>query len=124
MSHEQLMRRYYDTYNREDAAALRQFYADDVVLASAQGELRGPEAILATYRYLTGQFEDRMVPTAIRSDGDTAVVDITDTFTAKHDVADFMGASLKQGEQMVMQLRGTYRIRDGRFVHITIEMRS
>lgn len=124
MNHEALMRSYYATYNSENPAALRAFYADDVVLLSSQGEMRGPDAILATYQYLISMFEDRMVPTVIRTEGDTAVVDITDTFTAKQDVADFMGASLQKGEQMVMQLRGTYRIRDNRFIHITIEMRS
>lgn len=121
MSHEKLMRDYYRTYNSEDPAALRAFYADDVVLVSAQGELRGPDAILGTYTFLTGQFFDRMTPTDIVVDGDTAVVAITDRFTAKVDVADFMGVALKKGESFELALRGTYTIADGRFRRIVIE---
>ena len=121
MNHEQLMRDYYRTYNSEDPAALRAFYADDVVLVSAQGELRGPDAILGTYAFLTGQFFDRMTPTDIAVDGDTAVVAITDCFTAKVDVADFMGVALKKGESLELALRGTYTIADGRFRRIVIE---
>lgn len=121
MDHAQRLRDYYATYNREDPEALRGFYADDVVLVSAQGELKGPEGILGMYAFLTAQFHDRMTPTAIRIEGDTAVVDITDVFTAKTDIADFMGAALKQGESLTLKLRGTYTIDGGRFRRIVIE---
>jgi len=121
MDHEELMRSYYRTYNSEDPAALRNFYAEDVVLLSAEGEMRGPGAILAMYGYLIGQFSDQMTPTAIRSEGHIAIVDIADRFTAKVDVADFMGASLKKGEVLELRLRGTYTIADGRLRRIVIE---
>lgn len=115
---------YYSAYNSEDPVALRRFYADDVVLASAQGELRGAEAILETYAFLTAQFIDRMTPTRIDIDGDRAVVEIVDVFTAKRDVADFMGVTLRAGEKLELQLRGTYTVKDGRFVRIEIGMRG
>ncbi len=115
---------YYSAYNSADPVALRPFYADDVVLVSAQGELRGAEAILETYAFLTGQFIDRMTPTRIDIDGDRAVVEIVDVFTAKHDVADFMGVALRAGEKLELQLRGTYTVKDGRFVRIEIGMRG
>jgi len=73
------------------------------------------------YRYLTAQFQDRMTPLDIRIEGDRAVVSIRDTFTARQDVADFMGAPLKQGESLELRLRGTYQVADSKFVHITIE---
>ncbi len=121
MSHEALMRDYYRTYNSEDPAALRAFYHEDVVLVSAQGEMHGPYAILDSYRFLTGQFLDRMTPTHIAVDGDTAVVAITDRFTARVDVADFMGVALKKGESLDLSLRGTYTIDGGKFRRIVIE---
>ncbi|MBP9035717.1 MAG: nuclear transport factor 2 family protein [Pseudomonadales bacterium] len=121
MSHEALMRDYYRTYNSEDPAALRAFYHEDVVLVSAQGEMHGPDAILDSYRFLTGQFLDRMTPTHIAVDGDTAVVAITDRFTARVDVADFMGVALKKGESLDLSLRGTYTIDGGKFRRIVIE---
>lgn len=115
---------YYSTYNSEDAAALRSFYADDVVLVSAQGELRGADAILETYRFLTGQFVDHMTPTQIDIDGPQAVVEITDVFTAKQDVADFMGVALRKGETLELRLRGTYTVENSKFVRIVIELRG
>ena len=115
------METYYTTYNSEDPQALRRFYADDVVLTSAQGELRGAEAILDTYRYLTAHCHDRMTPLDIRVDGARAVVTISDIFTAKRDLEDFMGQNLKQGESFELRLRGTYTASDGRFTHIVID---
>lgn len=124
MIHEQRMRDYYKTYNSENPTALRAFYTDDVVLVSSQGETQGADAIIGVYQYLTSQFLDQMTPTAITVSGDTAIVDITDRFTAKVDVPDFMGASLKKGESFELKLRGTYTIVDGKFHHIVIEQRA
>jgi ketosteroid isomerase-like protein len=124
MNHEQRMRDYYNTYNSENPTALRGFYADDVVLVSAQGETSGADAIIGVYQYLTAQFLDQMTPTAISINGDTAIVDITDRFTAKVDVADFMGVALKKGESVELKLRGTYTLVNDRFQHIVIEQRT
>lgn len=115
---------YYSAYNSEDPVALRRFYADDVVLVSAQGELRGADAILETYAFLTGQFTDHMTPTRIDIDGNRAVIEIADVFTAKHDVADFMGVALRAGEKLELLLRGTYTVENDRFVRIEIEIRG
>ena len=113
---------YYQTYNSEDPAALSAFYHEDVVLASSAGEQQGLQAIIDTYRFLIGQFHDKMTPDNIAIEGDTAIVDITDVFTAKKDVEDFMGQSLKAGESFELKLRGTYKIVDGKFKRIDIEM--
>jgi hypothetical protein len=118
------MEAYYSTYNSEDPDALRAFYADDVVLISAQGELRGADAILETYALLTAQFYDHMTPTRIDIDGNRAVVEIADVFTAKRDIADFMGMALSEGEKLELLLRGTYTVEQGRFVRIEIELRG
>jgi ketosteroid isomerase-like protein len=112
---------YYATYNEENPDALRKFYADDVILASAMGELHGPDAILATYTGLTSQCHDKMTPLTIDIDGNRAIVAIRDVFTAKHDLADFMGQPLKKGESFQLNLRGTYTEADGKFTRILIE---
>lgn len=119
---EDLMRRYYQTYNSEDPEALAPFYHPEAELHSAQGVMRGREAILATYRHLVGAFRDRMEPTRIEIKGDTATVDITDRLTAREAVADFMGASLAAGETLTLELRGTYRIENGQFRYILVEL--
>ena len=115
------MRAYYRAYNSEDEAALAGYYHEDVELVSGEGTLRGRDAILETYRHLTGLFHDKMTPLFISIDGDTAVVDILDRFTAKRDVGEFMGSTLREGESLVLRLRGTYQAIDGRFRRIAIE---
>lgn len=119
---EDLMRRYYATYNRDDPEALAGFYHPECTLTSAQGVMQGRDAILDTYRYLIGTFEDRMTPVGIAIDGDTAEVDIVDRFTARNDVADFMGQSLAAGESFELRLKGRYRAEQGQFREIHIAL--
>lgn len=119
---EALMRRYYAAYNSEDTEALAAFYHPDCTLRSAQGTLRGREEILDTYRAIVGMFEDRMTPTEIAVDGDSASVAIVDHFTARAAVPDFMGHSLAAGESFKLQLKGHYRAEQGRFREIRIEI--
>ena len=119
---EALMRRYYATYNSEDPEALAAFYHPDCTLESAQGTLRGREAILDTYQALTGMFEDRMTPRSIAVTGDEARVTIVDRFTARNAVTDFMGQSLAAGESFELHLKGHYRAQQGRFREIRIEI--
>ncbi len=117
----ELIESYYRTYNSEDPEALRAFYAEDVVMVSAAGETRGAEAILDTYRGIISQFRDQMTPEDIAIDGDTAVVHITDRFEARTDVPYFLGQSFSAGDNLVLNLRGTYRCVNGQFAHINIE---
>lgn len=117
---EALMRSYYAAYNAEDADALAALVDPDVTLVSAMGTQQGRDAYLATYRYMIATFVDRMEPTAIDATTEGAKVRIVDTLTARGDVADFMGASLKAGETMRLDLRGHYTIRDGRITQIEI----
>ncbi len=114
---------YYRCYNSEDPEALKQFYADDLVLVSAQGEQHGVDAMLATYRYLIDNFEDRMTPENILIDGNTAAVEITDVFTAKKPIADFMGAAFNTGEQLILRLCAVYRVSNNKITHATIYAR-
>lgn len=119
---EELMRRYYATYNREDPEALAAFYHPECQLHSAQGSMQGRKEILDTYRYLITAFEDRMTPLDIRVQGDTAEVDILARFTAREDVADFMGQSLVAGESFELKLKAHYRAERGRFREIHIAL--
>lgn len=119
--HRDFIESYYETYNSEDEAALRAFYADDVVLTSAMGEQRGADAMIETYRFLTSCCRDQMTPLSIDIDGNQAIVVIRDVFTAKRDLDDFLGRPLRQGESFEMNLRGTYTLTDGKFSRIVIE---
>lgn len=117
---EELLSRYYQTYNSEDSEALRAFYHPDVELVSAQGTMSGVEAVLDTYRGLISMFHDKMTPESIVVEGEHARVLISDSFTAKQDVPDFMGMSLKAGETRVMKLKASYHIRDGRIARVEV----
>jgi len=117
---EGFMRGYYEAYNSEDESRLGAFLADDVVLVSAQGEQRGKEAYLATYRAIVADFTDRMTPDEIVVDGDSATVKITDRFTARHDVADFLGQTFKKGGGFTLKLSGNYRAEGGKIARIDI----
>lgn len=60
MTDAELVRRYVDSFNSGDAAALGVFYADDVVLADpiSPGPIKGREAVLATAAAFRGAFPD------------------------------------------------------------------
>ena len=117
---EAFMRGYYDAYNSEDPSRLGALLADDVLLVSSQGEQRGRDAYLATYRAIIADFTDRMTPDEIAIDGDTATVKITDRFTARHDVPDFLGRSFAKGDGFTLKLTGTYGIRNGKIATINV----
>jgi len=117
------MESYYEAYNSGDTQALGQFYAEDIVLVSAQGEIKGRAALLATYEWITGQMLDRMTPESILIEGRRAAVEINDVFTAKHDVPDFLGRSLRAGESFSIKLCGIYTLGDDGFDRITLYQR-
>jgi hypothetical protein len=115
------MESYYNTYNSENPEALKGFYHQDVELTSSQGVQRGVDSIMKTYSYLISVFHDKMTPDKISSSGNITEVIITDKFTAKEDIADFMGMSLTQGDTFTLHLRGVYEVVDGKFKSIRIE---
>ena len=118
---EAFMRAYYAAYNSEDPERLRAFYHPEVELHSASGVMRGPEAILQTYAWITARFEDRMSAESIELRGATAVVQIRDIFRAKEEVPEFLGMHFAPGQELALQLRGTYELQDGALRKITIE---
>ena len=117
---EAFMRGYYEAYNSEDPARLSAFLADDVVLVSAQGEQHGKATYLKTYGGIIADFRDQMTPDEIAVSGDTATVKITDRFTARHDVADFLGQSFKAGGGFTLKLEGRYAVKDGKIARIDV----
>lgn len=111
---------YYRAYNSADEAQLAPFLDDDVVLASPEGETKGREAYLRIYRHITSQFTDQMTPESIEIDGDRAVVQIHDRFTAKTDVDSFLGQRFRKGQVLELKLTGRYRVQGGRIVRIEV----
>jgi ketosteroid isomerase-like protein len=119
---EAFFRAYYEAYNSGQEARLAEFLTDDIVLTSAQGEQRGREAYLATYRQIIAVFSDRMTPEDIAVSGQSATIRIIDRFVAKQDVADFLGRAFAQGEGFTLHLLGRYEVRDGKIASIDIQI--
>ena len=124
MDHTALMRSYYAAYNSEDESKLSPLLAEDVVLVSAAGEQRGREAYLATYRWMIGNFIDRMTPERVVATPDGAVVDIDDHLTARADIADFLDRPVRAGETMTMTLSGRHTIQNERITRLEITPRN
>jgi ketosteroid isomerase-like protein len=114
------MRSYYNAYNSENADAVANLLADDVVLTSMAGTQNGKAAYLATYRYMIGLFIDRMEPLQITVAADVATVHIRDTLTARADIADFMGQKLVAGQTLILELTGRYSFVSGKISRIEI----
>lgn len=117
---EALMRSYYSAYNAVDAEALQALLSPDVELVSALGTQAGRDAYLATYGFMTGNFVDQMEPQDIQVSGNVAKVRIRNALTARNDIPDFMGQAISKGQQIVLDLVGTYTVSDGQISRIEI----
>lgn len=117
---EKLIRAYYNAYNAADAEGLKRLLHPEMVLASPQGTQAGRDAYLATYAFMTGHFEDRMEPQSIEIAGDMATVRIRNDLTARQDLPDFMGQPVAEGQQIVLDLIGTYTVSNGQITRIEI----
>ena len=124
MPGEDFFKGYYEAYNSEDSGKLGALLADDVVLASAMGESKGKDSYLQTYQFMISTFVDKMRPEKITLTANGAVIDIHESLIARADVPDFMGQSLKAGEEMVLKLTGRYTLKDGKIARIEIGPRE
>ena len=111
---------YYETYNNEDPKKLAEFYHEDVVIRSAQGEQTGKETLLGTYRYIISMFKDQMTQKNIIIEGGQAAIEIHDRFEAKQDVDDFLGQTFSKGDTLELNLCGIYKVEAARIKEITI----
>lgn len=111
---------YYRAYNSADETQLAPYLAEDVVLASPEGETTGRDAYFQIYRHITGQFIDQMTPESIAIEGDRAVVQIHDRFTAKTDVDSFLGQRFRKGQVLELKLTGRYQLKGGRIARIEV----
>jgi hypothetical protein len=111
---------YYRTYNSEDPQALSEFYHEDVVIRSAQGEQTGKETMVGTYKYIISKFTDQMTPKNIIIQGDQAAIEIHDRFEAKEDVDDFLGQKFAKGDTFELNLCAVYKVEGNKIKDITI----
>lgn len=124
MADEAFFRSYYEAYNSGEPARLSALLHDDVILISAQGEVKGKSAYLEMYRTMTTLFDDKMRPEKILVSSEGAKIDIHDRLRARQIIPDFLGRSFAPGDEMVLLLTGRYQLRDGLVHRIQIGPRE
>ena len=94
------MEAYYRAFNSGDHNALSDCYSEDLVFEYRNMKLEGRKAVLEHFAELQQGFTEKIRPISILVDGNKVAVEMEDTFTAKVDLPDFLGQSLKQGESV------------------------
>ena len=114
------MEAYYRAFNSGDHSALADYYSEDLVFEYRNMKLEGREAVLEHFAGLQQGFTEKIRPISILVDGDRVAVEMEDTFTAKVDLPDFLGQSLKQGESIAARFSGFYDSRDNKICRIRL----
>lgn len=114
------MEAYYRIFNSGDHEALVDFYADDIVFEYQNTILEGRKALLDHFAGLQQGFTEKMRPLSILVDGNRIAAEVEDTFTAKVDLPDFLGQSLKQGESVTAKYGCFYDTRNQKISHIRL----
>jgi hypothetical protein len=114
------MEAYYRAFNRGNHESLIDFYAEDIVFEYQNTRLEGRKALLEHFAGLQQGFTEKMRPVSILVDGNRIAVEVEDTFTAKVDLPDFLGQSLKQGESVTAKFGCFYDTRDQQISHIRL----
>lgn len=114
------METYYRVFNTGDLEALADFYAEDIVFEYRDVKIEGREALIKYFAALQQGFTETIHPKSILVDGDRIAVETEDAFTAKVDLPDFLGQSLKQGESVTARYGCFYDTRDDRIHHVRL----
>lgn len=122
MRAKEVMERYYRRYDQGDEDALRDLLDDHVSVSRPDGTGSvGIEDYLITYRATAVLFFDEMRPRTIAAIGSEVVVDLVNALTAKQDVENFFGMSVRKGQTLSLELDARYRITDGRITTIKVQ---
>ena len=114
------MEAYYTAFNSGDHGALGDFYTEDIVFEYQNTKLEGRKALLDHFAELQQGFTEKMSPINILVDGHRIAAEVEDTFTAKVDLPDFLGRSLKQGESVTARFGCFYVTRNQQISNIRL----
>jgi len=111
---------YMAAFNRyDDAALIREFWAEDCVMETAGGRvLRGQAEVLALLDRLHDGVRETMRPQMVIEDGVHIFAEIDMDFTAARDRPDFQFGALKAGETVTVKVFALYRIEAGKVAHL------
>ena len=114
------MEAYYRAFNSGGLEALSDYYAEDIVFEYRDVRLEGREAVMNHFAELQQAFTEKIHPKSILVDGNRVAVETEDTFTAKIDLPDFLGQSLKQGESVTARYGCFYDFRGDKIRHVRL----
>ena len=114
------MKEYYKTFNTGDLEALETFYTDDVVLEYQDVILNGRNAVLGHFKEYFNSVREQITPLQILVNDTDVAVELNDTLTAKIDLSDLMGKSVKAGESVSVKFGAFYKARGDRIYHIKL----
>ncbi len=93
--------RYLQAFNGADEAAfIREFYTEDLIVEGPPGVIRGHQEWLRALTFIHDRIEERLYPVTVMQDGGTILAEIKGVFTATGDRTDFPYGSLKKGESV------------------------
>jgi len=114
------MEAYYRAFNSGDHKSLAEYYSEDIVFEYRDVTLKGREVVLRHFEELQRGFSETIRPKNILVDGGRVAVEVEDTFTAKVDLPDFLGRSLKKGDFLTARYGCFYDTRDNEICHVRL----
>ena len=110
---------YMDAFNRyDDAALIRDFWAEDCVMVSAGRTLRGHAEMMEFLNWAHDGILETMRPKVVLEQGDRIFAEIDMDFTALRDKPDYIFGPLKEGEYTTVKFFVLYRIKDGKVAEL------
>jgi len=115
------LNRYLQAFNGADEAAfIREFYTEDLVVEGPPGVIRGHQEWLGALSFIHDRIEERLYPVTVMRDGDTILAELKGVFTATADRPDFPYGPLKKGGSLTVKMLAKYLIRGGKIAHLTL----
>jgi ketosteroid isomerase-like protein len=112
---------YLKAFNGADEAAfIRQFYTEDLVVEGPPGIIKGHQAWLDALTFVHDRVHEMLHPVTVMQDGDTVLAEIRGVFTATADRPDFPYGPLKKGESVTVKMLAKYEIRGSQIARITL----
>jgi hypothetical protein len=111
---------YIDAFMRGDFEGFTRYYAPDVRLSLAGGQvvLEGPDEIAGFYRNVFKRIRESLEILTFVSDEETLAAEVKTEFTALEDYPDFTVRPMRKGESARIVSFVFYRLRDGKFTDI------
>jgi hypothetical protein len=104
----------------DEAAFVRKFYTEDLVVEGPPGVIRGHQQWLKALAFVHERVEERLHPVTVVQDGDVILAEVRGVFTATADRADFPYGALRKGESVTVKMLAKYELRGNQIARLTL----